>query len=785
MHKTISKYLCGFIMIFTALNAACSAQRHDTQCPKGLYVRNGVILHEGQPYRAMGINYHNALGLLLDDAQNRDFVEGFKILKDHKIPYIRLRFGPFEHMGWKFYQDNPKEYFRRMDLFVREAEKQKIGLIPSMFWYICSVPDFVNEPLSALGETSSRSRAFIRKYTADVVSRYKDSSAIYGWEFGNEYMLFADLPKYDHLPPKKTGTDQPRTKADKLLRPMILDMYKDFYQTIRQIDTNRIIVTGDSIPRAQAWHNRNEDSWGHDSREQWLEMFEADTPECYEVVSFHLYKETDGKYYHEKVPMEKVVSDITQTCRKNNKIIWAGELGMPGNDQEAKELFFRMMKTIEDNEIELSAIWNFIPNGRFQPDWDILPQGGRAYMLKAVKELNERFAYGADIDAGGDKPGLTVMNGEFYKGGKPYKGIGINYFSALIRMTGQEGYPPNLSDRSYRQGLETLKQHDIPFVRFCASGFYPNDWKVYLNNKEDFFTAFDSLVADAERLQIGLIPSLFWYFPTVPDIVGESVNQWGNPRSKTCEFMRQFTTEVVERYKDSPAIWAWEFGNEYILESDIPGLEHGRGWTEPDHAPKPPVGLALKRTVDDKMYRKNIWPAYREFVKAVRRIDRHRPVFSGDTMPRPSAYNNMKNDNWENDTKDQWKSVFVNDNAMMSGLSAHFYYYFKDDKHIHGGVHGFVPDEQMAFMMEIAEETCKPLFIGEFGPANRDNTREQEREQFEAVLGLILENQVPLSALWNFDFEHEDQVRWNITDDNHRAYMLDAIQQANKRLNKK
>jgi hypothetical protein len=53
-----------------------------------------------------------------------------------------------------------------------------------------------------------------------------------------------------------------------------------------------------------------------------------------------------------------------------------------------------MMKVVENNKIPLSAIWNFIPSGTYQPDWDILPDNDRSYMLDAVKKLNERFALG-------------------------------------------------------------------------------------------------------------------------------------------------------------------------------------------------------------------------------------------------------------------------------------------------------------------------------------------------------------------------------------------------------
>ena len=40
--------------------------------------------------------------------------------------------------------------------------------------------------------------------------------------------------------------------------------------------------------------------------------------------------------------------------------------------------------------------------------------------------------------------------------------------------------------------------------------------------------------------------------------------------------MRRYTEEVVRRYKDSPAIWGWEFGNEYNLAADLPADSRDR-----------------------------------------------------------------------------------------------------------------------------------------------------------------------------------------------------------------
>ncbi len=369
--------------------------------PHGLTVKNGQLMRNGAPFRAMGINYCSAWHDVLKDPETLEVAEGFRILKqDYGIPFVRLNGGQYAHTGWKMYVEDPEEYLRRFDVLVKQAEEQGIGLIPSLFWFVVTMPDLQDEPVSALGDSDSKCRTFMRQYIRDVVGRYKGSPAIWGWEVGNEWMLYADLPKLAHLPPKKIGSNEARTAADKLLRPMILNAYEDFYRTVREIDPDRIIVTGDSIARAQAWHNRNEDGWGWDTGQQWTEIFRADTPSCYEVVSFHLYAEAEKKYFEQKnLTLEEFVKEAVAICRNGRKPIWCGELGMPGTDEAAREMFFRMMNSIEQSEIEISAIWNFKPQGKFQSDWDISPSNERAYMLDAVKALNERFAIGLSEDA--------------------------------------------------------------------------------------------------------------------------------------------------------------------------------------------------------------------------------------------------------------------------------------------------------------------------------------------------------------------------------------------------
>lgn len=374
----------------------------------------------------------------------------------------------------------------------------------------------------------------------------------------------------------------------------------------------------------------------------------------------------------------------------------------------------------------------------------------------------------------GEPPGLTVKDGLFHKDGRPFRGVGINYFSCFIRITGMAPMGAQLDNRDYREGFRVLRSYDIPFVRFCAGGFYPVDWKLYQTDKEKYFALLDGLVAEAEKQGLGLIPSLFWAYSTVPDLVGETLDQMGNPDSKTIAFIRRYTTEVVSRYKDSPAIWAWEFGNEWLHEADLPHMRHGRGWIAPE------FGTPASRSKKDTMLRPDIYVAYRTFFQTVRSIDPTRPVFTGDVMPRPAAWHNRNMATWDIDSPEQWKRMFLADNPFDT-LAAHFYYYDKDELPREAGVLAYGPEEQMKFLTDISREVKKPLFIGEFGQKPDPNQPVATQfQQVETMIGLIEKYHVQLAALWNYDLEADGQYHCNVTCTNERAGMLGLLKKANR-----
>ncbi len=365
-------------------------------------------------------------------------------------------------------------------------------------------------------------------------------------------------------------------------------------------------------------------------------------------------------------------------------------------------------------------------------------------------------------------PGLYVKKGVLLKDGKPYYGIGINYHDAFVR------YMTDPDDRSYQKGFEHLVSYEIRFIRFRLAGFWPNDWKKYcLNDKETYFQRLDQFVTDAERMGIGLIPSFFWLYSAPADLSGEPMDALGDPFSKTNAFIRDFTSEVVRRYKDSPAIWAWEFGNEYMLFADHPDRQGGMAHIVPE------MGTPASRTIRDYIRRRDIRQAYREFAKAIRKIDKSRVICTGDSAPRPCAYNTMVlNTEWgEMDTSEQWDVVFRGDSPeLIDMLSIHLYEehrktYFQNKASI---------QDFVAFCAASAKKAQKPLFIGEFG-ASEKTTSVKPSVLFTEMIDAIVASRIQLSAAWVYDFSPQDG-EWNITPDNNREYMLAEIKKANARL---
>ncbi len=350
----------------------------------GLSVRaDGALVKDGKPFRGIGVDYFSAFYRTLIKADDTSYDAGFQVLQDMKIPFVRMIGEGFWPSEMKLYFDNPAEYFRRFDAVVRSAEKHGIGLIPSLCWNTCTFPDLAGEPCDQWGNPQSKTIALMQRYTKDVVTRYLNSPAIWGWEFGNEYNLSADLPNASEWRPPVVpdlGTAKSRSARDELTHDMVRTAFAEFAKEVRKYDPDRIIDTGSGFPRASAWHQRQEKSWTKDTPEQYAEMLVGDNPDPVDVISVHAYGDDVNR-----------IAETMEIARKAHKPLFAGEFGVEGakTDKSVKE-FTELLQTIEDERVPLAALWVYDHNDQ-DKSWNVTATNERAWQLQAVAKANERI----------------------------------------------------------------------------------------------------------------------------------------------------------------------------------------------------------------------------------------------------------------------------------------------------------------------------------------------------------------------------------------------------------
>lgn len=397
----------------------------------------------------------------------------------------------------------------------------------------------------------------------------------------------------------------------------------------------------------------------------------------------------------------------------------------------------------------------------------------RPYLLLAITLLTGLVAApnAARLTAG--------PNGTLRMDGRPWAGIGVNCFDAFLRTLRDS------NNTSYDRAFHTLDSLGIPFARLAFSGFYAKDMGLYTADKEAYFRRMDQVVASARRHNIGLIPSILWNQKLASEMMAEPIDSFNNTSSATGRWAHQYTREVVERYRGEDAIWAWEIGNEYYPFGDLPG-------TSVYHTP------TTTQAIRDH---------FLSISTLIRSIDPERMITSGNQAPTRNQYHrylfrtdSVKYPNYgtTDSLSEHLKVLAMLHPDPIDMISSHVYPF--------GNGGGYFAEkrpsaDEIAYirsLREIGAALGKPVFLGEFGvndqspdPSGKPMDSAAQAREYTAMLEAITQSGVPISAVWVFDFASYDppgQVSitnrpfWSITLSNKRAYQLEQLAEANRRL---
>ncbi len=359
--------------------------------------------------------------------------------------------------------------------------------------------------------------------------------------------------------------------------------------------------------------------------------------------------------------------------------------------------------------------------------------------------------------------GLTLKDGRIYLDGNIFYGMGVNYYDPfLVYLRGNTEH-----QKDVEKEFQTLADSQIPVVRISMCGYAANEFGEYMEYPNYYFKYLDQTVALAEKYQIGIIFDLAWAIDAIPNYCWEFRSDIGDVNSETMRVAKAYVKDVVTRYKNSPAVWAWEIGNEYNLDADLEGV--------------------LPREENQIVTSADIHVYYEELAKVIREVDPYRLITGGDSEPRSAAYNLYHNDSWQQDTYEQMaEMMYMLSPEPMNMMSVHVY---QDADNSEAGAGSVTMDKiedfdaQVKNYMKAARAVGQALFVGEFGIMERTcKDQAVAKAILKAQYDAFMKHGVQLSCIWVYGKDDGDVM--NIAPDNNLAYQYNAVVNGNIRYRK-
>lgn len=405
--------------------------------------------------------------------------------------------------------------------------------------------------------------------------------------------------------------------------------------------------------------------------------------------------------------------------------------------------------------------------------------------------------------------GLQAVGKQVYKDGKPFRHIGVNHFSLFMREFVDFGIP----NTGLAADLDAISARGFKVIR-VGFGFYSyTTWRDYYYTAQAAYWAKLDQVMDAIAARgIVCVANMGWNLLAFTQLsylsTGATIgpNKLADKTSALYALWSGYVTAFVSRYRNHPAVGAWQFGNETSANF---GNEMHPSW-KLDGTGTDAGATALPGSCDwgnkpeggtyaatDKM----LWHEYTRYFGYLRELvyanDPHaRMILSGDAMGNAFAVNVRKSNTLTADSRTDWQgSALTNFQPWLayreSELPAHCNHIYPLAAKVGDGQ--FFSDGDRTLTQHIADSKTwadaagKPFVLEEWGATYRGSPVDPvsvdlatEQANFNEALAAIQTYGVPLALLWNWggNLGATEWMKWDVTHPS-RTYQLDAIQAVN------
>ncbi len=292
------------------------------------------------------------------------------------------------------------------------------------------------------------------------------------------------------------------------------------------------------------------------------------------------------------------------------------------------------------------------------------------------------------------------------------------------------------------KSMDDAQRLGFTYLRIAAGGFCAVDYDEWRQDPNAWWASFDQMVKDAAARNIRLIPSIAWFPYAFPDMANEPLGKLMDRTSQSNQLLKQYTRELVSRYKDSPTILFWEVGNEFNnrADQDLQSLGTAQG---SDTCNRNKVYSPADNYTSDQLA-----AFMNDFGSFIKGIDSRHMLSSGFSVPRSTAAHLRSQPAWLAGGKGPARDSFAEmeswvrdmDPMPIDIISVHLY-----------PKTGNTEPWTAADMYKASKDLGKLLFVGEFGDVDANGQWKANSPFVSSVLNTIVADRIPFSAPWRWE----------------------------------